>query len=187
MRGTLIGVHETYGSSCSFRLSRSCLAHGSSGSSPGFSPPSRSMSALEPAPSHGPERSGWPSGMRGTGPLTSLSATSGVPPEGMLETRCCAFVCASSASAKPRTIAEPRTVLFTIASLRGGPEGPPLRQKSSCASYASRSDLRGSEIDLRAELEHPAAEDLQRPQPLAAVGPRVARGHAQHVARVEQV
>src|SRR6476659_9791453 len=144
MRGTLIGRHATYGSSCSLRLSRSSFAHGRRGSSPGFRPPSRSMSALEPAPSHGPDRSGWPSGSRGTGPLTSLSATTGVPPAGMLAMRCCASVWPDSSSARLATSVE-RNSLFTTALLR-----PPAL-----------------EIKLGAELEHPAAEDLQRPQPLA--------------------
>src|SRR6266446_6041071 len=87
------------------------------------------MSAFEPPPSHGPVRSGWPSGSLGTGPFTMLSATTGVPPEGMLETRFCACVGTSSANARPTTVAETASVLFTAALLRGGPEGPPLRQK----------------------------------------------------------
>src|SRR5262245_32462042 len=115
MRGTLIGRHATYGSSCSLRLSLSALAAGSSGSSPGFSPPSRSMSAFEPPPSHGPLRSGCPSGRRGTGPLTSLSARSGVPPAGMLETRCCASVCQESNNVRVATVAETTRILFTTA------------------------------------------------------------------------
>src|SRR6266850_7458710 len=69
VRGTLIGVQYRYGSSSSLRESRSCLAQASSGSSPGLSPPSFSMSWFDPPPTHGPERSGWPSGIRGTGPL----------------------------------------------------------------------------------------------------------------------
>src|SRR3954470_11490410 len=77
-RGTLIGVQYRYGSFSSFRDSRSCFAHGSSGSSPGLSPPSFSISLLEPPPTHGPERSGWPSGNRGTGPLAIAGGASGV-------------------------------------------------------------------------------------------------------------
>src|SRR5687767_15032015 len=79
-RGTLMGRHAVYGSSFATRLSRSSRAHGSSGSSPGFSPPSRSISALEPPPTHGPVRSTLPSGSRGMGRLVaSASLTVGLP------------------------------------------------------------------------------------------------------------
>src|SRR5262245_7303302 len=80
-RGTLIGRHAVYGSSFSSRLLISSFAHGSSGSSPAFNPPSRSMLPLEPPPTHGPVRSTLPSGSRGTGWLvTWLSGTTGLPP-----------------------------------------------------------------------------------------------------------
>src|SRR6185369_7604883 len=46
---------------------------------------------------------------------------------------------------------------------------------------------RASEIDLRADLEHPTAEDLQRPQPLPSICSRISRRHVENVARVEQV
>src|SRR5688500_20301749 len=78
---TLIGRHAVYGSSFSSRLLMSSLAHGSSGSSPSFNPPSRSMLPLEPPPTQGPVRSTLPSGRRGIGwLLTWASGTTGLPP-----------------------------------------------------------------------------------------------------------
>src|SRR5258705_13134648 len=162
MRGTLIGRQATYGSSCSLRPSLSVFIEGSSGSSPGFNPPSRSMSAFEPPPSQGPVKSGWPSASLGTGPFTRLSGSRGVPPAGKLVTRFCASVCRHNDNVRVVTAAETMRILFTITSAQ-------------------------SEIELSAELEHPAAENQQRPQPLAPVRAGVARGHAEHVARVEQV
>src|SRR6185503_8351847 len=51
-----------------------------SGSSPGLRPPSRSMSATVPPPTHGPVRSIFPSGSRGIGWLfSSESLSTGVP------------------------------------------------------------------------------------------------------------
>src|SRR3989338_10591231 len=88
-RGTLIGRQVVYGSSSVFRESRSFCAHGSSGSSGGFSPPSRSMSAFDPPPTHGPVRSTRPSGSRGTGRSASASEIIGVLPVGMEATRSC--------------------------------------------------------------------------------------------------
>jgi hypothetical protein len=62
------------------RESRSFAAHGSNGSSPGFSPPSRSMSAIVPPPTHGPVRSTLPSASRGTGRLlASAPVITGLP------------------------------------------------------------------------------------------------------------
>src|SRR5688572_2780296 len=79
-RGTPIGRQAVYGSSFATRLSRSSRAHGSSGISPGFRPPSRSMSAFEPPPIHGPVRSTLPSGSRGIGRVVaSASVTVGLP------------------------------------------------------------------------------------------------------------
>ena len=46
---------------------------------------------------------------------------------------------------------------------------------------------RASEIDLRADFEHPTAEDLERPQPLPSICSRISRRHVENVARVEQV
>src|SRR3990172_7001304 len=79
-RGTLIGRQVVYGSSSVFRESRSFCAHGSSGSSPGFSPPSRSMSAFEPPPTHGPVRSTLPSGSRAARPRPWARPPPGPPP-----------------------------------------------------------------------------------------------------------
>src|SRR5262249_28898056 len=80
VRSTAIGRHAVYGSSFEFRLPLSSFAHGRSGSSPGLRPPSRSMSAIVPPPTHGPVRSMGPSGNRGTGwLLSSASLSTGVP------------------------------------------------------------------------------------------------------------
>src|SRR5918999_1438031 len=77
-RGTPIGRHAVYGSISSLRWSRSSFAHGSSGSSPGFIPPSNSISTFDPAPTHGPVMSTLPSGSRGIGRLSaSDSGTTG--------------------------------------------------------------------------------------------------------------
>src|SRR5687767_10469401 len=77
-RGTLIGVQYRYGSSSSLRESRRALAHGSSGISPGFNPPSRSISSFEPPPTHGPEMSGVPSNSFGAGRDARSAGASGV-------------------------------------------------------------------------------------------------------------
>src|SRR5437762_6414566 len=121
------------------------------------------MSAFEPAPSHGPDRSGWPSGRRGTGPFTWLSGTRGVPPAGRLAIRFWACVWTSNDTVRPMTVVETTSIRFITALPRT------------------------SEVDLSAELEHPAAENLQWSQPLASRCAGVPRGHVEHVARVEQV
>src|SRR5438034_5504601 len=79
VRSTDIGMHAVYGSSCDFRVSRSFCAQGRNFISPGFSPPSFSMSAIVPPPTHGPVRSIFPSGSRGIGLLlASDSGTAGL-------------------------------------------------------------------------------------------------------------
>ena len=200
MRGTLIGRHATYGSSCSLRLSLSSFAHGSSGSSPGFNPPSCSMSAFEPPPSHGPVRSGWPSGSRRHRTVHLVVGNEWSPARRDARDPILRVRLDEQRECRPRTVVETTRILFTTAPLGirltspfGSLVRPPRRHEIRFQCFFVPPYLRGayheraSEIDLSAELEHPAAEDLQRPQPLASVRAGVARGHVEHVARVEQV
>src|SRR5690242_17134009 len=53
--------------------------------------------------------------MRGTGPLTWLSGTTGVPPEGTLVTRFWACVWTSSATVRARTVVETTKRFFDTA------------------------------------------------------------------------
>src|ERR671925_1726244 len=120
-RGTPIGRHAVYGSSALLRLPRRSRAHGSSGSSPGFSPPSSSMSTFDPPPTHGPVKSTLPSGSRGIDRLvasasdtvglgrkmngTSPAAGPGAPPP-----TCCAS--SGRASASVNAIADRHARVF---------------------------------------------------------------------------
>src|SRR5688572_26585217 len=77
-RGIPLGMQYRDGSSCCFRESRSACAQGRSGSSPGFRPPCRSMSVVDPPPTHGPVMSGLPSWSLGTGPFLISKEARGV-------------------------------------------------------------------------------------------------------------
>ena len=71
VRGTPMGRHRLCGSMVTSRVAMSAFAEGSNSasSSPGLSPPSRSMSLMGPPPTQTPLRSTVPSGNRGTGPV----------------------------------------------------------------------------------------------------------------------
>src|SRR5687767_16032952 len=83
--GGAIGRQAVYGSSCAFRESISFFAQGCRyvASSPGFIPASVSKSLFTPPRTHGPDRSGLPSGSLGAGRPASLAEIL-VPPKPML-------------------------------------------------------------------------------------------------------
>src|SRR5688500_14630139 len=123
----------------------SSFAHGSSGSSPAFNPPSRSMLPFEPPPTHGPVRSTCPSGSRGMGWLvTWLSGTVGLPPTWIWPTLPCAWSCTNSASDSPAIVMKTPTHLFTRALLR-------LNQPSR-KPYFTKGNRPGALLSYRVEI-----------------------------------
>src|SRR5258705_487693 len=80
-RGTLIGRQAVYGSAFESRLSRSSFAHGWGGRSPGFRPPSPSVSPFDPPPTHGALEANGASGTRGNGRVVDRTRRSNRPPD----------------------------------------------------------------------------------------------------------
>src|SRR6185436_7654090 len=144
-------------------------------SSPGFMPPSFSMSLIGPPPTHVPHRSIEPSGMRGAGALALVA--SGVVPPARNGTSASGFcVCATSGSA----IATPRRTnnFFMLCSRRVRCAEPGLRTWGGFRGADPPSGFREADPPSLLLLVGRAREERLAVRELDRVGDSPARVHA---------